>query len=294
MVNYIDILNDSFSDFYNLKGQTFDIINVSKPDNLEYAEQLVKYISKLSPFVGNMLEFAVVESLNENNNYKHLGSWIRQDPDFPDTLFKSDSIIPNPGIEIKAWFPLATEITARFKETINSFDCNSTYVALIAWLPEFLFFGKPKIIDVWIGPASSLAEARDSHYHNPPDYIVIEPENTASRTRNLQQRNVNGYKFQGNAKKLEEALIFMNNWQTYENSYSSSREYQDLLKTLMSNFTYRNDTNFAKIDRINHPEIEIFKTKILNTKIHDHTISEWAKIIDSDSNKLDDFLKNII
>ena len=51
-----------------------------------------------------------------------MGEWIRQDPGFPDALFKSNTISPNPGIEIKAWFPFATEITARFKDSITIFS----------------------------------------------------------------------------------------------------------------------------------------------------------------------------
>ncbi len=40
----------------------------------------------------------------------------------------------------------------------------------------------------------SIAEARDQHYHKPPDYLVVEPEDTSRRTKNLRQTNTNGYK----------------------------------------------------------------------------------------------------
>lgn len=293
LIKYTDILNDSFEHFYNLKGQSFDIINVAKPDTYEYAEQLVKYISKLSPFVGNMLEFSIVDALNNANNYSASGKWIRQDPGFPDTLFDGD-IDPKPGIELKAWFPLATEITARFKETITSFPKESTYVALIAWLPEYIFFGKPKIIDVWIGTAESIALARDSHYHNPPDYLVFEPEDTSKRTANLQQRNVNGYKFQGDDSKLALAEDLVASWGTNGKKYSSSIEYQKKLDELKSKFKYRLDTNFAKIDRIEHADIEAFKSNVLNTKLHGYTISEWSQIISSNPETLKEFLKKIM
>lgn len=293
LTKYTDILNDSFEHFYNLKGQAFDIINVAKPDTYEYAEQLVKYISKLSPFVGNMLEFSIVDALNNANNYSDSGKWIRQDPGFPDTLFDGD-ISPKPGIELKAWFPLATEITARFKETITSFPKESTYVALIAWLPEYIFFGKPKIIDVWIGTAESIALVRDSHYHNPPDYLVLEPEDTSRRTANLQQRNVNGYKFQGNDSELALAEDLVASWGTKGKEYSSSIEYQQKLDELKSKFKYRLDTNFAKIDRIEHTDIESFKSNVLNTKLHGYTISEWSRIISSNPETLKEFLKKIM
>ena len=38
-------------------------------------------------------------------------------PGFPDTIFIGPNVTPSPGFEIKAWFPLATEITARFKDS---------------------------------------------------------------------------------------------------------------------------------------------------------------------------------
>ena len=88
-----------------------------------------------------------------------MGVWIRQDPGFPDALFKSNTISPNLGIEIKAWFPFATEITARFKDSITIFSQDNIDMALIAWLPENVIWGKPKIIDVLVVSGKSVAEA---------------------------------------------------------------------------------------------------------------------------------------
>ena len=41
--------------------------------------------------------------------------------------------------------------------------------------------------------ALELAKSRDNHYFKPPFYLLQEPENTVGRTKNLQQRNVNGF-----------------------------------------------------------------------------------------------------
>jgi hypothetical protein len=71
---------------------------------------LGKVISKLSPLLGNLIEFNTVEFLNKQKAFSPFGKWKRQDPGFPDTIF-SGSIQPTPGLEIKAWFPLATEIS---------------------------------------------------------------------------------------------------------------------------------------------------------------------------------------
>lgn len=183
-----EIINTVNSKIQELPSHVFDILSLSKPKNLSEAINLSKIISKLSPLVGNLIEFQMVEFLNNIEETKSIGIWRRQDPGFPDTIFDS-KIEPSPGFEIKAWFPLATEITARFKDSQNYFYHDQTYVLLIAWLPENLLFGCPKIIDICSISGKSIAETRDKHYYNPPDYLILEPEDTANRTSNLQQTN---------------------------------------------------------------------------------------------------------
>ena len=260
-----------------LKNRSFDLLTISKPSSIDAAINLTKIISKLSPILGNLIEFGTVEFLNGLKVFSDIGRWIRQDPGFPDAIFQG-SILPAPGFEIKAWFPLATEITARFKDSQNSFKNDETYVVMLAWLPEYLIFGKPQIIDVGIFSGQSIAKARDSHYHHPPDYLVIEPEDTSSRTRNLQQTNTNGYKWQGTDSEMQEAIRLVKSWGTNTCQYQPSREYQILLRRLIAQYPYRLDTNFAKMDRIEHSEIEHFKTQVLSTVFHGKTISEWGNL----------------
>ena len=200
-MHYSEILSRASDEIIALKGRRLDVIDIAKASTLDYARQLSKVISKLSPLLGNMIEFSTVDLLNEFD-WGALGVWKRQDPGFPDAVFLSDSILPNPGIEIKTWFPFATEITARFKDSVKHFQNDQINVAMVAWLPDNVLWGKPTIIDTWVGSAASVASARDSHYHRPPDYLVFEPEDTSSRTCNLQQTNTNGYKFQGSAADL--------------------------------------------------------------------------------------------
>ena len=126
------------------------MLKVTKPVSPAAAINLAKIISKLSPLVGNLIEFNTCEYLNELPEFDGWGRWQRQDPGFPDTVFLG-RVAPTPGFEIKAWFPLATEITARFKDSQNHFADNNTYVAMLAWLPEFLIFGKPHIVDIVVG-----------------------------------------------------------------------------------------------------------------------------------------------
>lgn len=274
-----DVLAAAGKHLQELSGHVFDLLSVSKPISPEAAVNLAKVISKLSPLLGNLIEFNTVEFLNDQDDYRELGKWRRQDPGFPDTIFEG-KILPIPGFEIKAWFPLATEITARFKDSQKHFSEDQTNVCMLAWLPNNLIYGKPEIVDVCIVSGRSVAKARDDHYHNPPDYIVLEPEDTTARTRNLQQTNTNGYKWQStNASDLEEARRIVASWGPDGKQYNPSAEYQHQLRELISRFTYRLDTNFAKMDRIVHPEIEQFKRRVLNLQKFGRTVNEWRALL---------------
>lgn len=261
-----------------LDDHLIDVLDLTRPATLNYAKQLAKVISKLSPLLGNMIEFSTVDLLN-SFDWNGEGEWVRQDPGFPDALFKSETVLPNPGIEIKAWFPLATEITARFKDSVTIFKDNNIDMALIAWLPEHIIWGKPKIIDVLIVSGKSVAEARDTHYHRPPNYLVFEPEDTSDRTANLQQTNTNGYKLQTDKCDAQAAEIEVQSWGPDGRIYSPLLEYQRRLRTLYANYVYRLDTNYAKIDRIEHEAIEEFKTRVFNTIYQGKTIKQWVKLL---------------
>jgi len=278
-----------------LNGHVFDVLDVAKPVSPSAAMNLAKIVSKLSPMVGNLIEFNTCEYLNDQKDFKGFGTWRRQDPGFPDTIF-AGSVSPTPGLEVKAWFPLATEITARFKDSQDHFRLDNTYVAMLAWLPEHLIFGRPQIIDIVVVSGASVAKARDDHYHNPPDYLVVEPGNTTERTPNLQQTNTNGYKFQGTPEQFKKAQRVVTTWGKGAKAYSTSASRQAQIRALIGQFNYRLDTNFAKMDRIVHPEIEAFKTRVSRTQLHGRSVAEWrvllnrgdeAEIIDSLSRHFD-------
>jgi len=283
--NTQDVLNVVGNNLQGLPGHIFDVLSVSKPNTIPEAINLSKIISKLSPLVGNLIEYKMVDYLNSIKELSELGCWQRQDPGFPDTVFIS-SIKPVPGFEIKAWFPLATEITARFKDSQSLFLNNQTNVLIISWLPEFVFYGRPKIIGICNVSGKSIAEARDKHYHKPPYYLVMEPEDTSSRTANLQQTNTNGYVFQDSDKVLQDAIKFMNSLSGFTPEYQVNKEYQYYIQKLFDKYKYRLDTNYAKIDRIQHHEIEKFKDSTLETIFNGLKIKEWAKIIGSDDKKI--------
>lgn len=276
-----EILSIASQVIYGLKNQTLDVLDIASPPDLIYARHLAKVVSKLSPLIGNMLEFSMINVLNQQDWSQYHGDWIRQDPDFPDNLFQWEKEI-KPGIEVKAWFPLATEITARFKDSEDHFQYDQTNVAVIAWLPEKMIYGKPKIIDVFIDTAKSFAAARNLHYHNPPYYLVFEPEDTSERTRNLQQTNTNGYVFQGTPQERKIAEKLVKTWGPTGKVYSSAPDYQDKLQALLGQYRYRLDTNYSKIDRIEHAGLEQFKQRIRSLVLFDYPISRWGNLFMSD------------
>lgn len=287
-MNYTEILAAAKDELTALDSHLIDVLDIKRPPSLAYAKNLAKVISKLSPLLGNMIEFSTVDLLNEHD-WGNKGQWVRQDPGFPDALFQSDLILPNPGIEIKAWFPFATEITARFKDSVTIFKDNNIDMALIAWLPEHVIWGKPQIIDVLVVSGKSVANARDTHYHRPPDYIVFEPEDTSARTANLQQTNTNGYKLQQDkcsSTQLSEATDMVKSWGAGGTTYSPTPEYQSKLRELQGTAVYRLDTNYAKIDRIEHAEIEAFKNRVLAQAFNGKTIKEWSTILSSSNDTM--------
>jgi hypothetical protein len=283
-MNTREVLSSASLHLQGLAGHVFDLLTISKPVSPDAAVNLAKVVSKLSPLLGNLIEFNTVEFLNDQPEYESLGVWKRQDPGFPDAIFDG-SVKPQPGFEIKAWFPLATEITARFKDSQNHFKDDQTYVCLLAWLPDQLIFGKPYVVDVCVVSGRSVAESRDSHYHNPPDYLVLEPEDTTARTRNLQQTNTNGLKWQGTPKQFAEAQRIVKSWGRGGKKYKPTADYQAKLRQLVNRFPYRLDTNFAKIDRIVHSGIEGFKKRVYGTTIHGLTVAQWNHLLSKGSDE---------
>ena len=103
-----------------------------------------------------------------------------------------------------------------------------------------------------------------------------------------------GYKIQD--KKLPPAAVQeVKSWGPNGSIYSPSPEYQAKLQQLKNKFTYRLDTNFAKVDRIEHTQIEKFKTDIMNCSVGGRTIKQWGKILSElEEGKHKDVLKELI
>lgn len=236
---------------------------------------IAKNISKLSPFVSTQLENAVIETLTDVPGAEGL-SWARQDPGFPDAGLTHLGTQTGHGIEAKAWYVCGTEITARFRASQTVLIGKRVYVVLVAWIMSDIVFGTPTILGYELFDAEDVARARDEHYHKPPNYIVVEPEDTTERTANLQQANVMGFKLQ------TRDLARINRMETllgdrWEHPYTDwSRTMVDVVR---QNLEYREETNFAKLDRIDHPGVEAFKKRILETEYRGRTVKEWRTLL---------------
>jgi len=275
LVEASTVVEEASNRLRTMEGHEFQQITIHKPTSMFEAVNMVKISSKVSSLVGNLFEIDAAELLAADPVLGRLGPWIRQDPDFPDVLLNWNKEI-KPGFEVKAWYPLSTEITGRFKDSQLAFANDNTYVVLFAWLPEHLLFGKPRVLKIAIVSGKSIAAARDNHYHNPPDYLVIEPRDTSARTKNLQQRNTSGYKWQsGNLDKAHEVVA---SWGENGQQYKPAPEYQEYLAELRSKYTYRLDTNYGKMDRVVAAGVESFKTDVLNMTIEGKKISDWIKV----------------
>nr|WP_317266910.1 hypothetical protein [Arthrospira sp. SH-MAG29] len=72
-MNTQDIIRLASKYLANLSGHTFDILKVYKPISAEAAVNLAKVISKLSPLLGNLIEFNTVELLNNQEIFATFG-----------------------------------------------------------------------------------------------------------------------------------------------------------------------------------------------------------------------------
>jgi hypothetical protein len=159
-------------------------------------------------------------------------------------------------------------------------------LVVVSWMMSHVIYGRPVILDVAIVDAQSVAKYRDDHYHNPPRYLTVEPQDTSGRTANLQQSNVNGYRLQESSADRLEAAQQMVTASPGRLHSAPSPEAQALANELMSGFTYRLDTNFAKIDRIDHPAIEELKSRVLARNERGQIVRNWISLLrdlDSDS-----------
>lgn len=237
---------------------------------------IAKNISKISPFVSTQLENQVVQTLTEVPGGAGL-TWARQDPGFPDAGLAYEGVQTGHGIEAKAWYVCGTEITARFRASQVLLIGKRVHIVLVAWILSDIIFGTPTILDYQLFDAADVARVRDEHYHQPITYLVAEPGDTVERTRNLQQANVTGFRLQTTDEKALTAGRILLGDRAWEPPYTEQSRV--ITEHLLNTLTYREETNFGKLDRIKHPQIEAFKAKVLGREYRGRTVASWTQVL---------------
>jgi len=65
-------------------------------------------------------------------------------------------------------------------------------------------------------------------------------------------------------------------WGATFKEYGYDPAFPQRVQSLIRQFKYPLDTNFARIDRIGHPGLKAPKTQSMGTTYAGHTIQEWA------------------
>jgi hypothetical protein len=68
-VNTAEVLEVASGHLQELSGHVFDLLTVTKPISPTAAVNLAKVVSKLSPLLGNLIEFNTVEFLNDQPEF---------------------------------------------------------------------------------------------------------------------------------------------------------------------------------------------------------------------------------
>jgi len=80
---YQEMLERATAELDNLEGRTIDVFTLRKPHDVEEAFYVAKIISKLSPIIGNLIEYELTRHLNSKGGWPEGTEWKRQDPRLP-------------------------------------------------------------------------------------------------------------------------------------------------------------------------------------------------------------------
>lgn len=243
---------------------------------------LGRNISKLSPFVSNVVERTITLDITDGLDPGGGFEWRRQDPGFPDAGLFYDGVATGAGFEVKAWYALATEVTSRFKGSQTQLEGHQVGVVLVAWMMSNVAYGQPVVLDVAVFNGHDVAIQRDNHYHAPPGYLVVEPEDTQARTANLRQTNVDGYVIQREKSTqdgMAAAAILAERFDpSLPPHHPQTRVLTNQLMS-MGNLRYRRETNFAKMGRIGFEPLKAFEKRVLASTFRERKVEEWKSIL---------------
>lgn len=285
-------------DWFNANGDRFQNLVREVCLDFDYGEWFVPRprsiggaiptgtLAKFSSVLSNLLEVHVVERLNDYNAVNSVWpghKWINQDPYFPDCilvpLHGHDPKLDTHGlmgIEVKIWYPMATELTARINESQTNKGLENSILLIGAWMPISLIWGKIGTIGVGIFNLDEVIKCRDDKWFNPPKELITEPFDTEKRTSNLQQTNVVFWELQDGA---DEANKIVQDWPSRQ--YSPDLETQNRIRSLINHdaISYRQENqNRNKIQRIGHSGIDRFKKEMRNKTVCGKSLDGWLKL----------------
>lgn len=280
-------IDDVVSDLHHwIDGQTIDVLTVNRCDE-DAVIGFIKNMSKLSSLISVQIEMRAVKRVNSmyNEQLPDNVGWVINEriggEKYPDLAFADFEFTPSsdwvwPGVEIKAWCPFATEMSGRMMKGQSIMQKYPDQLLLVAWLPEHLLYGQPKVIGTWKGDGLDMAKSRDNHWHDPPSSLILEPDFSPERDAHKQHTNVDRYLWDDKDSKEDEARQMADNLNILDTSYSYKDEYQQRVRQLYSSFNYKKGTNFRKLNRLHHQPLDNFPDHIRqNTYIEGKSLAEW-------------------
>lgn len=260
----------------NLHHRALDVVTIDSP-SAEDAPFLGRNISKLSPFVSNLIERQVVQELAEELDPGGGFHWVRQDPGWPDAgLFRVGELVG--GFEVKAWYVLATEMTGRFHAAQSAIEGLHARVIVVPWVMSQIVYGSPVLLGHIAVDAMELAQQRDAWYHRPPDRIVVEPPDQANRAANLRQTNVIGQKMQRvSDEQMATARMFVERFGVAPVPHADDT--RALNEYLVSNYPYREESNFGKLGRTFFEPLREFEVATLATDYFGRSLAAWRIVL---------------
>ena len=261
----------------SLAGTHIDSININSGDPRE-APYLSMLLPRLSPYIGNLLERRMAEILNRE--VRHGFHWVHQEHEIPETcLMSPGNISTGCGFEVKAWHALSSKITSRFRVSSQQLKGRNIRLLIISWMMSKVLYGVPTILDVLSVDAYSVARLRDTNYHNPPETLVVEPEEVQDDSDNLVRSQVNGYRILEREEQVLEAAAEFASSHPHHRAPPDSDRAQAFNKALLERYEYKLDGKFAKIDWAKHPEIEAFKSNVSRMQPYGTPLKDWPQLL---------------
>lgn len=269
-----------------IDGEAIDVLTVNKCDE-DAVIGFLKNMSKLSSLISVEIESRAlnrIEAIHDDdlpNNVAWVINELVGGEKYPDLALADMDYNPSsdwvwPGVEIKAWCPFATEMSGRMMKGQSIMQKYPDQLLLVAWLPEHLLYGEPKVIGTWVGDGLEMAKSRDNYWHEPPNSLILEPDFSPDREAHKQHTNVDRYLWDDADSKLSEARDMAKDLDLLGTAYSYKDDYQQRVRRLYSAFSYKKGTNFRKLNRLHHDPLDNFPENIRkNTIIEGKTVSEW-------------------